>query len=417
MREASVGVSAVMQNRYHPYYGYGIRHAASPYYAPSYDPRLHPNHQPLINSYAAQFTNSAVHPQLPSKPDPGYICSPPGIALRAQRPQKPPYSYIALITMAIESTSAKRATLAEICGFIRDRYDYYRDNCKQGWENSIRHNLSLNDCFMKLPREQGRPGKGHFWVIDPGARRMFDDGSYRRRKRRYKKGDAPESSEDEPEPQITGQGIESLVATARYMNHSAVSHPGFLSPNTPDYAIMNRAYEPSPPFPFLTTPAIGTRSNEIGDIAPLIAYSQQPSIGQTAPPSLYQETELQTAVTMPQSASSLIQTTELYSPQHITSGSSPSGQCTPQNAWSSPIPESTCASITGTLDKIVQQRVTQLNTVNHLSESSSEGECSPHSETFPSEQTDLPFSFIGESVEDELPVHIPSIHNELQKHE
>ena len=114
----------------------------------------------------------------------------------ASRYQKPSYSYIALITMAIECTSNKRATLSEICQFIRERFPYYQENCKQGWENSIRHNLSLNECFVKQPREQGKPGKGHYWTVDPDAIRMFDAGSFRRRKRRFKKGDKPAQHDD-----------------------------------------------------------------------------------------------------------------------------------------------------------------------------------------------------------------------------
>lgn len=117
----------------------------------------------------------------------------PGSALSMQgsssRYQKPAYSYIALIAMAIECSSNKRATLSEICQFIRERFPYYQQNCKQGWENSIRHNLSLNECFQKQPREQGRPGKGHYWTLDKNALRMFENGSFRRRKRRFKKGD------------------------------------------------------------------------------------------------------------------------------------------------------------------------------------------------------------------------------------
>ncbi len=107
---------------------------------------------------------------------------------------KPPYSYIALITMALESSSAGMMTLNEIYKFIENRFPYFRDN-SQRWQNSIRHNLSLNDCFMKVPRASSSPtsssstsksGKGNYWALHPNAGDMFGNGSFLRRSKRFK---------------------------------------------------------------------------------------------------------------------------------------------------------------------------------------------------------------------------------------
>ncbi|KAI5090578.1 forkhead box protein F2 [Silurus meridionalis] len=103
-----------------------------------------------------------------------------------RRPEKPPYSYIALIVMAIQSAPTKRLTLSEIYQFLQTRFPFFRGSY-QGWKNSVRHNLSLNECFIKLPKGLGRPGKGHYWTIDPASEFMFEEGSFRRRPRGFRR--------------------------------------------------------------------------------------------------------------------------------------------------------------------------------------------------------------------------------------
>lgn len=98
---------------------------------------------------------------------------------------KPPYSYISLITMAIQNCPSKMLTLSEIYQFIMDLFPYYRQN-QQRWQNSIRHSLSFNDCFLKVPRTPDKPGKGSFWTLHPESGNMFENGCYLRRQKRFK---------------------------------------------------------------------------------------------------------------------------------------------------------------------------------------------------------------------------------------
>ncbi|XP_052278576.1 LOW QUALITY PROTEIN: forkhead box protein L1-like [Dreissena polymorpha] len=130
-----------------------------------------------------------VHRQTPSPVDSGLEILPSTTILNpatVSEPTKPTHSYIALISMAILSVPERKMLLCDIYQYIMDTFEYY-NNEEKPWRNSIRHNLSLNECFIKAGRSDN--GKGNFWTIHPACIDDFARGDFRRRqaRRRAKK--------------------------------------------------------------------------------------------------------------------------------------------------------------------------------------------------------------------------------------
>uniref|UniRef100_A0A3P9M5S2 Forkhead box K1 n=1 Tax=Oryzias latipes TaxID=8090 RepID=A0A3P9M5S2_ORYLA len=96
---------------------------------------------------------------------------------------KPPYSYAQLIVQAISSAPDKQLTLSGIYAHITKHYPYYR-TADKGWQNSIRHNLSLNRYFLKVARSQDEPGKGSFWRLDSASETKLVEQAFRKRRQR-----------------------------------------------------------------------------------------------------------------------------------------------------------------------------------------------------------------------------------------
>ncbi|KAJ5103425.1 hypothetical protein N7532_003954 [Penicillium argentinense] len=146
----------------------------------------------------------------------------------AAKDLKPPYSYATLIAQAIFSSEEEKLTLNSIYNWIMDKYAFYRHS-QSGWQNSIRHNLSLNKAFQKVPRRTDEPGKGMKWQIAAEHREEY-------RKKQMRKGGTQSSAPSSPatkEPPSSARGTHvsnidtSFSATAK--KSPPVSSPGFSS--------------------------------------------------------------------------------------------------------------------------------------------------------------------------------------------
>lgn len=137
--------------------------------------------QPQQQQQSLEGTDTPTKPSKPTGRVKGGRRAAQEGAFKRDRNAKPPYSYAALIGQAIMSTHNNRISLADIYNYIQDNYPFYKKE-DAGWQNSIRHNLSLNDCFVKTPRADGdAPGKGSLWCIVPGREDQFVNGNFIKR--------------------------------------------------------------------------------------------------------------------------------------------------------------------------------------------------------------------------------------------
>merc|ERR1711915_430001 len=86
--------------------------------------------------------------------------------------KKKNFSYATLISQALLNSPNNRLTLKEIYHYISTNYPEFTAR-KKGWQNSIRHNLSLNKAFFKEPKLKGTPGKGSYWTINHSEATMI----------------------------------------------------------------------------------------------------------------------------------------------------------------------------------------------------------------------------------------------------
>ncbi|GAB0094260.1 hypothetical protein DMENIID0001_095280 [Sergentomyia squamirostris] len=186
-----------------------------------------------------------------------------------RRPEKPNISYINLIAMAIRDSPDKMLTLSGIYSYLQDKFDFFTGPYT-GWKNSVRHNLSLNDCFQKIPKNAGigKAGKGHYWIIEPKSEVMFrDESCQRRRPRGYRKklnSSAPYPSSNFYTPTQTYEPIPIPELPSSYPSFSYEYPPG-AGAFADNWAYQSGIQEGSPPL----------NQNPNQDIA--YSYSYNPS--------------------------------------------------------------------------------------------------------------------------------------------
>lgn len=148
------------------------------------DDHHHHHHQMLmVGAHQSNTTGCTDKPIFPHEP------STSNSGARHGEDGKPPYSYAQLIVQAISAAPDKQLTLNGIYSYITRNYPYYK-TADKGWQNSIRHNLSLNRYFVKVPRNQEEPGKGSFWRIETMNEGKLLDQAYRRRRKRENSNNA-----------------------------------------------------------------------------------------------------------------------------------------------------------------------------------------------------------------------------------
>jgi hypothetical protein len=111
------------------------------------------------------------------RPPPGPLIGLDGEPFIGPPPIKPTATFAVIIHRALLYLPRGRGTLGEVCNWVAGEWEFYRLNIDSGWQNSIRHNLSLNKAFLKVPRipEDDPESKGSVWIIDPKEGPLFEE--------------------------------------------------------------------------------------------------------------------------------------------------------------------------------------------------------------------------------------------------
>ncbi|KAI9271688.1 fork head domain-containing protein, partial [Phascolomyces articulosus] len=149
-----------------------------------YPPRIpvvmrHPHLIASVKQYRSEAQQQQLQQHIVSE---SFIPMAPDMVKPPRRRRRPPFSYSSLIAQAILEADQERMTLQEIYKWIKEKYPALYDVEDTGWQNTIRHNLSLNKCFKKIPKAEldgsNSRGKGGYWTVDPNYMEKFKNGAF-----------------------------------------------------------------------------------------------------------------------------------------------------------------------------------------------------------------------------------------------
>ncbi|KII95815.1 hypothetical protein PLICRDRAFT_34769 [Plicaturopsis crispa FD-325 SS-3] len=218
-------------------------------------------HADLANSYYPQEP-SDLSGGLPINLD-SLRDGPPG--------SKPFYPYSTLIRYAIKGSPNQKLLLEDIYYAIESRFPYFR-TAPNGWKNSVRHNLSLNPCFEKMPRPLTDRGKGSYWTVndnvDPRTgvhriRKKKPKGSGKQTTRASEEGDIDYAQPDGDFPDVHYVQQSPMhpdeAGPSRQAPFTPAAYPSF-DPNFPMMAAGMRFVQP-PPAPMVDNIEVDEHGN------------------------------------------------------------------------------------------------------------------------------------------------------------
>ncbi|RDL38096.1 uncharacterized protein BP5553_05529 [Venustampulla echinocandica] len=101
-------------------------------------------------------------PKPPRSPSPQFNEA----ELSPEQLAKPQSNYVTLIHEALSNSPTGQMSLPQIYRAIQRKYPYFVLKCStNGWQSSVRHNLSQHHAFRKVERD----GKGWMWAIVEGV--------------------------------------------------------------------------------------------------------------------------------------------------------------------------------------------------------------------------------------------------------